>query len=97
VLADHRAALPRGDQALPGSAEFPSPKASASGATVAGWDVDDLDATVDELTSNGVSFEQYDQGELKTNEKGIADLGDAKAAWCKDPDGNVLGILEYAS
>ncbi len=76
---------------------FPSPNASASGATVAGWDVDDLDATVDELTSNGVSFEQYDEGQMKTNEKGIADFGDAKTAWCKDPDGNLLGVGEYTS
>jgi catechol 2,3-dioxygenase-like lactoylglutathione lyase family enzyme len=76
---------------------YPSPSASASGATLAGWEVDDLDATVDELTSNGVSFERYEQGELKTNEKGIADLGDAKAAWCKDPDGNVVGVLQYTS
>ena len=73
---------------------YPSPNASASGATVAAWEVEDLDAAVEELRSNGVSFEQYDQGELKTNEKGIADLGDAKVAWCKDPDGNVLGVMQ---
>ena len=74
---------------------YSTPHASPSEASRAGWEVDDLDATVDELTSNGVSFEQYD--ELKTNEKGIAELGAIRAAWCKDPDGNVLGFLQETS
>ena len=30
-------------------------------ATLAGWSVDDLDRTIDELASRGVGFEQYDQ------------------------------------
>src|SRR5204862_2296364 len=39
----------------------PSPdNAGKSGGTIAGWEVDDLEKTVDELTANGVSFEQYD-------------------------------------
>jgi hypothetical protein len=29
---------------------------------------------------------------LKTDERGIADLGGAKAAWFKDPDGNILNV-----
>ena len=76
---------------------YSTPHASASEASRIGWEVDDLDATVDELTSNGVSFEQYE--ELKTNEKGIADLGalNLKSAWCKDPDGNVIGFLQETS
>ncbi len=76
---------------------YSTPHASASEASRIGWEVDDLDATVDELTSNGVSFEQYE--EMKTNEKGIADLGalNLKSAWCKDPDGNVIGFLQETS
>ena len=35
--------------------------AGKSPATLAGWDVDDLDQTMDELASRGVVFEQYDQ------------------------------------
>ena len=74
---------------------YATPHARASEASAAGWEVDDLEATVDELTSNGVSFEQYE--ELKTNEKGIADMGAIKSAWCKDPDGNVIGLLQETS
>jgi catechol 2,3-dioxygenase-like lactoylglutathione lyase family enzyme len=72
---------------------YPSPgNAGKSGATLAGWWTDDVEGVVDELSSKGVTFEQYDMEELKTNEKGIADFGDVQAAWFKDPDGNILSI-----
>ena len=71
---------------------FPSPQARASGATAAGWTVEDVESTIDELIANGVTFEQYSEGPFVTNEKGLARLGDHVGAWVKDPDGNVLGI-----
>ena len=72
---------------------YPSPdNAGSSGATIAFFAVDDVEATVDELAGNGVSFEQYDMEGLKTNEKGVAELGDKKGAWFKDPDGNILAL-----
>src|SRR6266540_6423837 len=38
---------------------YPSPdNAGKSGATLAGWDVDDVDRAVDELTAAGVTFER---------------------------------------
>jgi catechol 2,3-dioxygenase-like lactoylglutathione lyase family enzyme len=71
---------------------YPSPdNAGRSGATLAGWIVDDVEATVDELTAKGVRFEQYGEP-FTTDEKGIARLGDEAAAWFKDPDGNILAI-----
>jgi catechol 2,3-dioxygenase-like lactoylglutathione lyase family enzyme len=71
---------------------FPSSNASASGATQFGWDVDDLEATVDELISKGVTFEQYDQPPIVTDEKGIASFEDGKVAYLKDPEGNVMAL-----
>jgi catechol 2,3-dioxygenase-like lactoylglutathione lyase family enzyme len=71
---------------------YPSPGHTGSGATLAAFRTDDVDGFVDELSSNGVRFEQYDQGDLKTDEKGIADLGDIRGAWFKDPDGNILAV-----
>jgi catechol 2,3-dioxygenase-like lactoylglutathione lyase family enzyme len=73
---------------------YPSPdNAGKSGATVAFWTVDDVDKVVDDLTSKGVTFEQYDMDPIKTNEKGIAELPDGnKVAWFKDPDGNILAV-----
>jgi catechol 2,3-dioxygenase-like lactoylglutathione lyase family enzyme len=71
---------------------FPSPdNAGKSGATQAAWLVDDVEATVNELTANGVTFEQYGEP-FNTDEKGIARFGDIEVAWFKDPDGNVMAI-----
>ena len=56
--------------------------------------MDDLEKTVDELIANGVSFEQHHSGPINTNEKGIAELGDDRVAWFKDPDGNVHGVAQ---
>jgi catechol 2,3-dioxygenase-like lactoylglutathione lyase family enzyme len=71
---------------------FPSPFAQASGATVAGFMIGDIDGTIDELVANGVTFETYDDGPVKTDERGVARIGDFTGVWLKDPDGNVLAI-----
>ncbi len=71
---------------------FPSPLARASGATAAGWRVEDVEGTIDELISNGVTLEQYSDGPFATDEKGLARMGGYVGAWVKDPDGNVLAI-----
>jgi catechol 2,3-dioxygenase-like lactoylglutathione lyase family enzyme len=66
--------------------------AGTSSATIAGWFVDDLDQTMDELASRGVSFERYDQPGLKTDEHGVFDAGRFRAAWFRDPDGNTMAL-----
>ena len=43
---------------------------------------------------NGVTFEQYDMGELKTDAKGIAMMGEERGAWFQDPDGNILSLWQ---
>jgi catechol 2,3-dioxygenase-like lactoylglutathione lyase family enzyme len=71
---------------------YPSPdNAGKSGATLAWWDVSDVGSTVDELSSNGVSFERYGEP-FNTDDRGIAKFGELEAAWFKDPDGNVLAV-----
>ena len=71
---------------------FPSPLAHASGATAAGWTVDDVEGLVDELIANGVTCEHYSEGPFATDAKGLARMGDYVGAWVKDPDGNLLAI-----
>jgi len=71
---------------------FPSPNAHPSGATAAGWIVEDVDGTVNELIANGVTLEQYSDGPFATDEKGLARMGDYVGGWVKDPEGNVLAI-----
>jgi catechol 2,3-dioxygenase-like lactoylglutathione lyase family enzyme len=60
-------------------------------ATVARWDVDDLERVVGELTANGVVFESYDDP-VRTDAKGIHDSGYGRVAWFKDPDGNTFAL-----
>jgi hypothetical protein len=68
--------------------------AGKSPSTLAGWDVDDLAQTMDELASRGVVFEQYDQPGIKIDERGVFDAGRCSAAWIKDPDGNTMALTE---
>ncbi|HEY3070040.1 MAG TPA: VOC family protein [Gaiellaceae bacterium] len=70
---------------------YESVGAGQSRATVAGFRVDDIDAVVEELRRRGVAFEDYDTPDLKT-ENGIATIGDLRAAWARDPDGNIIAF-----
>ena len=56
----------------------------------------DLDRVVDELGSNGVAFERYDDPALSADERGIHELGDGSVAWFKDPDGNTFALEQRA-
>jgi|SRR5918995_3015500 catechol 2,3-dioxygenase-like lactoylglutathione lyase family enzyme len=66
--------------------------AGKAAATLATWYVADLEQVVDELTSNGVTFERYDDPALAADEKGIHELADGRVAWFKDPDGNTFAV-----
>jgi catechol 2,3-dioxygenase-like lactoylglutathione lyase family enzyme len=68
--------------------------AGRSTATLAGWFVDDLEATMADLASRGVGFECYDQPGLRTDEHGVFNAGRFRAAWVTDPDGNTLALTE---
>jgi catechol 2,3-dioxygenase-like lactoylglutathione lyase family enzyme len=61
--------------------------------TILNFPVDDIEAAVDELHAAGVEFERYDEGPIKTNEKGIAHPGPLQA-WFRDPAGNIVSVLE---
>jgi catechol 2,3-dioxygenase-like lactoylglutathione lyase family enzyme len=68
--------------------------AGRSPATVAGWLVDDLDRTMEQLTARAVEFERYDQPGLKTDERGVFVGPGFRAAWVTDPDGSTFAITE---
>jgi catechol 2,3-dioxygenase-like lactoylglutathione lyase family enzyme len=74
---------------------YPSPDdVGESTATRAGWLVDDIEKVVDELSSRGVAFEEYDGSLLKTGERRITASGPVKRAWFRDPDGNYFAVNE---
>jgi predicted enzyme related to lactoylglutathione lyase len=62
--------------------------------TILNFEVEDIDAAVDELAERGVSFERYEG--FEQDEKGIARGNGPNIAWFKDPAGNILSVLEQA-
>ena len=69
-----------------------TPNAGTSKASQAFWDVKDIDAEVAEMKRRGVVFEKYDMPGTDAN--GITTAGGARAAWFKDPDGNIMAIIQ---
>ena len=64
---------------------------AAGGQTVLHFEVNDIEAVVRDLTSRGVTFEEY---ETPKTVNFIAQFGANRGAWFKDPAGNVLGLRE---
>lgn len=76
---------------------YESEYAGTNKATAATWTVgDDIDQVVAALKGKGVNFEHYNfpgstlQGDVHV-------MGNTKAAWLKDPDGNILAIVNGQS
>jgi catechol 2,3-dioxygenase-like lactoylglutathione lyase family enzyme len=66
--------------------------AGTNKATSVTWALgDQLESVVSALKAKGVKFEHYDVPGI-TREGDVHVAGDAKIAWFKDPDGNILGI-----
>ncbi len=75
---------------------YPKPNHEPATFTILNFQVDNVDKAVDGLISRGIKMEQYDLGQLKTDEKGIA-RGNGHGpdiAWFKDPAGNILSVLK---
>ena len=70
---------------------YESVAAGQSRGTLAAFRVEDINAVVAGLRERGVAFEEYDTPNLKT-ENGIASIGDIRAAWARDPDGNIIAF-----
>jgi catechol 2,3-dioxygenase-like lactoylglutathione lyase family enzyme len=72
---------------------YESQYAGTNQATALTWVVGgDVDAIVQGLGAKGVKFEHYDLPDT-TREGDIHVTGDLRLAWFKDPDGNVLALL----
>jgi predicted enzyme related to lactoylglutathione lyase len=64
--------------------------------TVLSFEVADLGAEIRDLENRGVRFEDYDLPELKTVDH-IATMGNERAAWFQDTEGNILCIHEVTN
>ena len=71
---------------------YKSQFAGSNKATAVTWIVDDIEGTVRDLKAKGISFEHYDSPGM-TRKGDVHIAGKSKAAWFKDPDGNILAVV----
>ena len=72
---------------------YQSQYAGTNQATTVTWAVGkEMEKIVQELKAKGIKFEHYDMPDMK-REGDIHVAGDMKVAWFKDPDGNILNIV----
>jgi len=80
---------------------FASSGTSSGTHTQMGWSVEDIEATVADLRSRGLEFEEVEMPGIEV-EDGIARIpgnypskgSGERAVWFRDPDGNVFGVGE---
>jgi len=72
---------------------YRSQHAGTNKATAVTWAVgDEVETVARGLKAKGVSFEHYDMPGAKL-EGDVHVFGDIKVAWFKDPDGNILNLI----
>ncbi len=74
---------------------YETPHAGKANHTLAMWEVNDLASEMIDLRDRGITFEEYDMPNLKTVD-GVIETEGMRAAWFKDLDGNILGMVEDA-
>lgn len=72
---------------------FPKPEGTKAEHTAISFRVADIAAAIAELKGRGVIFEDYDLPGFKTVGH-VCVLGSEKAAWFRDPEGNILCLHE---
>ncbi|MGE5413223.1 MAG: VOC family protein [Syntrophomonadaceae bacterium] len=71
---------------------YQSEFAGTNRATAATWTTRNVDGIVADLKERGVRFEHYKFPGMKL-EGDVHVAGNTRAAWSKDPDGNILAIV----
>jgi predicted enzyme related to lactoylglutathione lyase len=66
--------------------------AGTNKATAVTWNVDDVEGVARTLKDKGVAFEHYDMPGM-TLKGDVHVAGNMKAAWFKDPDGNIHALV----
>jgi catechol 2,3-dioxygenase-like lactoylglutathione lyase family enzyme len=68
--------------------------AGTNKATALTFEVDDIEKEARELKEKGIFFEQYDLPGLQRRGDLYVGEGGFKTTWFKDPDGNILSLVE---
>jgi len=71
---------------------YQSDFAGTNKATAVTWTSRDVDGVVAALKERGIRFEHYQFPQMRL-EGDVHVSGDMRAAWFKDPDGNILAIV----
>jgi predicted enzyme related to lactoylglutathione lyase len=72
---------------------YPKPFHEPANFTVLNFPVEDVGATVEQLTAAGIRMEHYDRDDIKTDKKGIMHGDGMAIAWFRDPAGNILSVV----
>ena len=72
---------------------YETPTAGTAKNTVAIWSVGDVKLEMGRLRQRGVTFEEYDFPEFKTENGLLATPDGFMTAWFKDADGNILQLM----
>jgi catechol 2,3-dioxygenase-like lactoylglutathione lyase family enzyme len=75
---------------------YRSPSAGTNKATGVTFIADEVDDLVRTLKSRGVTFEHYDLPQM-TRQGDVHVAGPMRAAWFKDPDGNIFSLVTPAN
>jgi catechol 2,3-dioxygenase-like lactoylglutathione lyase family enzyme len=67
--------------------------AGTNQATAASWQVEDLEGETAALQAKGITFEEYDIPGIERDGV-IHTAGNLRAVWFKDPEGNILNLVE---
>jgi catechol 2,3-dioxygenase-like lactoylglutathione lyase family enzyme len=70
-----------------------SGKSSGSHTQIA-FTVTDIDAEVADLKRSGIAFLEYDLPDF-TTVGSVAQMGPNRAAWFLDPEGNMIGVVQF--
>lgn len=74
---------------------YPGRNAGSGLHTQMGWTVDDIEAEVAGLKARGVEFESYPQMPDFDTGTNIFSPGYMRAAWFRDSEGNMLGLVQF--
>ncbi len=72
---------------------YQSSYAGSNKATAMNCEVKDIKKLIGEVKKAGAKFEHYDMPDIKHDGE-VHIFGDLKAAWFKDPDGNIISLLQ---
>jgi hypothetical protein len=72
---------------------MPAEEGAQTGHTVLSFEVDNIFEEIKDLEGRGIGFLDYDLPDLKTTDH-VCVMGDEKAAWFADTEGNILCLHE---